>query len=448
MKGTVTSAPLQAPAYLTLKKTPPIAFFFLCVYTILAFVRLHEYTSALVELPILPIALAITFFSWLAVERKDFSAPQYGIIFALLIAMTLSFMWATRWLGGTLKTFNDFLTICLFFLLISTTVNTPRRMSAFLFVLATCLFIIAIHCIDQIGTGTGWTGATLSQGTRVTYIGFLSDPNDLALTFLVVLPISVGWILRSGGWVTRKPFGVLYTVSFLYAIYLTNSRGAVVAMAIMMTVAAFLKFRSVLTLMILPVIGAILFVLAPSRVADIDSKEQSAAERIEAWYSGYLMFRSSPIFGVGQNRFQEHHTITAHNSFIQVMSELGFFGHFLWVALVAISIIMLIRAFKAQKTIIGKPPEAVNSKLFNEAMAHSNTLMFSMIGIMAASMFLSRAYVLTLYVLLALIIGNFTVMKKAFPSLETPSFRRLWSRILMIQLLGMFIMWLVTRVLL
>jgi putative inorganic carbon (hco3(-)) transporter len=275
----------------------------------------------------------------------------------------------------------------------------------------------------------------------------LSDPNDLALALLAVLPISFGWVVRKGSFV-RKLFGLVYSFAFLYVIYLTNSRGAVVSLGFMLFVVSFVKFRSLKSLLILPLLAVVMLVLAPSRVADIDSKEQSASERIDAWYAGYQMFQRSPIFGVGQNRFQENHEITAHNSFVQVMAELGFFGHFLWVSMLAATVIMLIRAVKADRLISKSPPSALNQPLYQQAMAHTYTMLYALAGSLAASMFLSRAYVIILYILVGLVVANFTMLKTAFPALKLPTFSALWIRFLMIQLFGIFGMWLVTRILL
>jgi putative inorganic carbon (hco3(-)) transporter len=436
------------PAYLELKHTFPLPFLLLCFYTGLAFLRFHEYGGIPSTLPILPVALAFTFFLWLVLERKNFSAPQFGLVVGLLIALTISYAGATRWMGGTVRAFLDFSTICLYFLLVATTVNTPKRMNAFLFVLASCMFIVSLHCIDQIQTGIGWSGAALSQGTRVTYIGFLSDPNDLALTLLTVLPISMGWLLRKGGLLLRKPLGLVYSAGFVYAIYLTNSRGAVVTLGLMMLMASLIRFRSMKTLIVLPVIAVALIALAPSRVAELDSKEESAAERVQAWYAGYQMFIKSPVFGVGQNRFQENHEITAHNSFVQAMAELGFFGHYLWVAMLATTIIMLSRALQADRAVKKKLPSVINLPLFRESMAHTHTVLYSLTGALGASMFLSRAYVIILYVLVALVIANFAMLKTAYPSLEAPRFGNLWARFFWIQIAGIFGMWLVTRILL
>ena len=55
----------------------------------------------------------------------------------------------------------------------------------------------------------------------------------------------------------------------------------------------------------------------------ISSKEQSAAERIEAWSVGLELLKWRPLFGAGYGNFTDHHHLTAHNSFVLCFAELG-----------------------------------------------------------------------------------------------------------------------------
>jgi len=45
------------------------------------------------------------------------------------------------------------------------------------------------------------------------------------------------------------------------------------------------------------------------------------------------MFKSAPLFGIGFNGFTDLYEITAHNSFVLCLAELGLLGSTLWVAL-------------------------------------------------------------------------------------------------------------------
>ena len=57
------------------------------------------------------------------------------------------------------------------------------------------------------------------------------------------------------------------------------------------------------------------------------------ADRLEAWANGLEMFKSAPLFGIGFNAFTDLYEITAHNSFVLCLAELGLLGSTLWLAL-------------------------------------------------------------------------------------------------------------------
>ena len=68
--------------------------------------------------------------------------------------------------------------------------------------------------------------------------------------------------------------------------------------------------------------------------ADTDA---SSVERMECWWEGMNMFRYHPFFGVGFDQFTEHHYLTAHNSFVLALAELGLVGMVLWIGLLYVS---------------------------------------------------------------------------------------------------------------
>jgi O-antigen ligase len=68
---------------------------------------------------------------------------------------------------------------------------------------------------------------------------------------------------------------------------------------------------------------------------------QSSMERMEAWMTGLALFKSDPIFGIGYGQFNEHHWLTAHNSYLLVVAEMGLLGFFLWSTIIYMSMKIL-----------------------------------------------------------------------------------------------------------
>ena len=84
---------------------------------------------------------------------------------------------------------------------------------------------------------------------------------------------------------------------------------------------------------LLALIGVLM--MLPSRLSELDAGESSAAGRVDAWYSGLEMFLQSPLFGIGPGLFADNNAnLTAHNSFVLVMAEMGLVGYTIWLAFV------------------------------------------------------------------------------------------------------------------
>jgi O-antigen ligase len=61
------------------------------------------------------------------------------------------------------------------------------------------------------------------------------------------------------------------------------------------------------------------------------------------------MFKSAPLFGIGFNGFTDLYEITAHNSFVLCLAELGLLGSTLWLALLVTTMMGLKRSIGVQK---------------------------------------------------------------------------------------------------
>jgi O-antigen ligase len=119
-------------------------------------------------------------------------------------------------------------------------------------------------------------------------------------------------------------------------------------------------------------------------MAMVSSTEESAYGRVDAWYQAYQMFKDNPFFGVGQGMFTDFHNLTAHNSFVLVMAELGILGLFFFTALFYFPYHWLWRnLFKVSD--ISLSPEDIGS--VSAAFASLTSVLISMF-------FISRSYIL------------------------------------------------------
>ena len=158
---------------------PARPYFYLLAYIAIVYLRPQEYVPALLESPLVPVSLLIAAVFWLFAQPRNFEAPQHALLVGLLFAIFLSVL-MTGWLTGAANAFMDFLPTMLLFYMVATSVDSLKRFREMAIVLTILSVVMASHGIDQAAseTGIGWTGAKTIEG-RITYLGFLSDPNDL-----------------------------------------------------------------------------------------------------------------------------------------------------------------------------------------------------------------------------------------------------------------------------
>lgn len=177
------------------------------------------------------------------------------------------------------------------------------------------------HC-ERIGL----FGTTSIGRGRVRYRGVLQDPNELALAGGAGLPLAFAF-----GQVKRRSFGhralalLAFALVLLCAI-LTGSRGGqLVFLAVL--AAYFVNRVGLVGLLIGGVLALPLLLLGGRGGEDASS---STMERVDCWAEALSMWREHPLLGVGLGRFTEYHYMTAHNSYLLALAELGLPGMLLF----------------------------------------------------------------------------------------------------------------------
>jgi len=99
------------------------------------------------------------------------------------------------------------------------------------------------------------------------------------------------------------------------------------------------------------------------------------------------------MFGVGPGQFNEHHFLTAHNSFVLTLAELGFVGMFLFVSVLYITVKSLVVGIRD----LANVPGAEVAQVWGMA------LLASMAGILFQINTLSFAYHSVLWIFLGLV---------------------------------------------
>ena len=421
-------------------------YFFMLMYLVLVLIRPQDYPAVIDNPgpPLQPIALIMAAGFFLFSQRKSFDAPQYLLIPIFLLVAMISKI-ANGWAGGALFVFFIFAPVVLAYVLLANTANTRERMQGVIAVFAVCASVLALHGIEQVQLGVGWTGIELSQGTRIQYVGIFNDPNDLGMLFVMCLPMAF-YLSAQGGWLgLKRLFWWTAIVLLVWGCYLTNSRGTLLALVAMLGVYVWRTRGLFLAgLMGAGALGGLM--MLPSRMQEMDVSEASAMGRVESWYEGIQMFIGSPVFGIGAGGYSDLHELTAHNSFVLVLAETGIVGFTVWLAIVGYCFRMMLAIVNRGDDIIDdvplEVPDDIALKEWRTDKALSLSLLLSLTGFFTAAFFLSRSYVIILYLLVALVVGHYTRMRSTYPSLPQFSLDRdiiRWPLIAVIGVIGLYL---------
>jgi hypothetical protein len=257
----------------------------------------------------------------------------------------------------------------------------------------------AMYLMPQIGgDGIIW---------RLKGQNFISDPNDFGQLLVCLLPLTfIFWRPKQ----TLLNMAVVFPMVLVIGlgIYLTHSRGALLAIMGVVIVA----FRRKIGVVPSVILGGGVFAAAMAMHATggRDISADAGADRTALWGDGLGLLKAHPIFGAGFNQMAELIGKTAHNSIIVCAAELGFFGLFFWSLFLlptvrdALAVASPTGLTDAVALPVDESPYAYlapsTEKLDKAAIGNMGRLIFySLVGFMISAMFLSRAFVMTFFLL-------------------------------------------------
>jgi O-antigen ligase len=322
--------------------------------------------------------------------RKWRSFPSTRFFVGFLIVGIISACLNYQSLNKLLSSVADQLKLYCIFLIMVQSLDTDRKNKFFV----TCLVLL---CVCLAAGGVAWTqgydvpGFSWDKGMRLQYSGIFKDSNDLGQIFAVAWTI-IFFHLVNGKGIAKKVGDVILLSVLVWAMLLTQSRGTILAA----TIGVFLSLRPRLGTVIpgffaLAILAA-MNLAGMARMDRLSAGETSAEDRVVAWGQGWYMIRSHPLFGVGPENFTKNHPRAAHSSLVQVGAEAGLLGLFCWIGLLY---------FPLRQTIVNIWPGAKHAAI---ATFEEYRIQAGLLVCVVSCLFLSRAYKLPLYLLVALVL--------------------------------------------
>jgi O-antigen ligase len=223
---------------------------------------------------------------------------------------------------------------------------------------------------------------------RVRYRGILEDPNEMSWALNMGMPFAFAIYERK-----KSALRLLAVVAMValggICVVMTASRSGQFGLLATLGVYFLRRFRWGGAVLI-GVLSIPLLLLGGRSGAEA---EASTDDRMEAWSQALTMWRENPLTGVGAGQFTSHHYLTAHNSFMLSLAELGPLGFFLWTATIYFAFKITVRA---QVHLAGDPAGAV-------ARSWATALFASMVGTVISATLLSLTYHPILWIFIGLI---------------------------------------------
>jgi len=148
-----------------------------------------------------------------------------------------------------------------------------------------------------------------------------------------------------------------------------------------------------------------------TRFGEISAQEESASGRVDSWYQGFQMFLGHPLTGVGLGQYVNNNYLTAHNSIVLPMAELGLIGFIPWFGIVAVTARMLYwLAFNTQAPADSSTDPA---ELAAEREAGYGLLVANA-GFAVSAFFLSTSYKHIFFLMVGLAVARFYRGRQVF----------------------------------
>ncbi|MEI8349026.1 MAG: O-antigen ligase family protein [Candidatus Omnitrophota bacterium] len=384
--------------------------------------------------------LLLVFMGFSAKKLSIPRAPENTLMLGFFFAILMSHV-ANTYLGGLILSFQEFGKILIFYFLIIIILDSVNKIKIVSWLIVLSSVYMAINGIIQFygGSGIPGTAPINDHGVmRIIGLGIFSDPNDLALLFIFTFPLVLAFIFEGRGFF-HATMAIVCGISIVWALWLTNSRGGLLAFIVATIMFFRLRFKGMkwVIFAMLAVVIAVAFL--PSRLT-AGFFDKSSYERVIYWGYGNWAFKSHPIFGVGYNMLWQYAADkAAHNSFIQCYAELGIFGYLFWIGLIYI---ILYGLWKLSLYYKSKAYYKSDLFLLGEAISAA------FFGYLTISLFLSRTYIVPFFVFIALAVKvRFVATQGKFLGGDLlPAYQN--RRILAIGVLSILFMYIMTRFLL
>jgi O-antigen ligase len=382
-----------------------------CIFAVLTFLDTALPVQGALSAPkLLGLMLML---SWLALvtagdreqRARIFSHPAFLLVLVAFVGWALiSATWAEH-PGAAIDVFTRYLPSAFLFPVVFAAVRTRDQL----------LWVIGAFVIGAFLSGIYGIIVPPPASDVGRLAGAGGDPNETAAAMVagLALATALGVAMRGRPLVRMACFvagGIC-----MAALFLTSSRGGLIALAVALIAAVLLGGRRRGTMLIAALVAVMITVFYFATIAPQDVKErvthpQGGTGRVDIWKVGWRMVEANPIHGVGSGNFQTssiHYLLepgklarsdfivntpkVAHNTYLQVLAELGIVGFGLFVTVLLFGFVCAFKAHRAAAAAGDRELDII-----------ARATVVALVALFAAYFFVSRDFGKQLWLLLSL----------------------------------------------
>lgn len=315
------------------------AFWILCGYLVIEYVRPQSIYPAMDVIPwgktVLLLALTVRLFDR---EPIAWGGTQSVLLGLFLAVVLLSWLFAYR-PDDAVERVVTYLTWGLVYFLVMTTVTSERRWLLFLLLFLLCNLKMSQHAtLTWVGRGFGYAswGATGAPG-------WFHNSGELGIEMCIFLPLSAYFLVALRAcWPTwKQALFLALPLTAGAAIVASNSRGAMLAAALVMLWVAVRHGRRLSVLVLVAAIGTGAYLSLPDESRDrfaSAGRDETSENRLLRWQAAVDTLKDNPLLGIGPGNWMAYYTShyprepgregwgLQHNIFLDAGTELGAAG--------------------------------------------------------------------------------------------------------------------------
>jgi O-antigen ligase len=418
--GIVGVIALAGVAFVFIRPAPTVIF--LCFYAYAGLSMLMPVSAAA---PIVMLLLGVALCGFARGDENQLVDPVFWWSVGLFALLVLQSLLVAHYPGLVVVRLNNYVRALALTYLIVHFVRTPEQLRMLTFAIA--FSAVATIVLGALAMRFGLMPPIYYIGgvNIPRFTGLHMDPNYGAAHMCAAIPFWVFLIKSTKRVLLRVAFSLGF-VGSIAGVFLTFSRGALVALVFVLGAILLREFKSVGARLIaagLVFLGAMLSpgyywerISSLTELTDATNNDGSLMLRVQAFKASWKFFTQHPFTGIGLNNFVERaahsvrHRMVVHNTFMEILVGTGIFGLLSFLGIYFSGMRSAYQGFRGKWKV--SPP-------WMRSLAYYSAI--SLVSTMFSALFLSISYRYLMCIPLAtcLIVGNLLRRDQALSDSES-----------------------------